>query len=216
MKRNILALLLGCILPFITVGSAASPLPPLLLKSLQNLNNMQGFSAQFTQTITYQNGTSNRYSGTIAVERPGKFRWHYSKPYAQTYVSDGSTIWHYEPDLMQAVRMHELGSVDPVAMQLLDGRIRPQDIALISKSNGNHGSIRKGETEHFTILVDNKIRLTLMLDQHGTLLGISHADLLGNRNQIALTAIVFTKQNEAQFHFTPPKGVDIIIEGEQP
>lgn len=216
MKRNILTLLLCCTLPFATLAWAADPLPPLLLQSLNKLNKMQGFSAIFNQTITYQNGTSNRYSGTIAVQRPGKFRWHYSKPYAQTYVSDGSTIWHYEPDLMQAVRMHELGSVDPVAMQLLDGRIRSQDITLISKSDGNHGSIRNSETENFTVLVHNKITLTLMLDQHGTLVAISHADLLGNRNHIALSTIVSAKQDEALFHFTPPKGVDIIIEGEQP
>jgi len=216
MKHKFLALILCCITPMFAVGNAAEPLPALLLQSLKKLNTIDGFSATFTQTITYQNGTTNRYSGTITVQRPGKFRWHYSKPYAQTYISDGSTIWHYEPDLMQAVQMRELSSVDPIAMQLLDGRIRPQDLTLIAQSTANHGSIPGSRTQDFRVNIHKTIALTLTLDPQGTLLGITHTDLLGNHNHIALAAMKTGSQDEATFHFTPPKGVDIIIEGDQP
>ncbi|MDX8413393.1 MAG: outer membrane lipoprotein chaperone LolA [Mariprofundales bacterium] len=216
MKHKFLALILCCITPMFAMANAAEPLPALLLQSLKKLNTMDGFSAIFTQTITYQNGTTSRYSGTIAVQRPGKFRWHYSKPYAQTYVSDGSTIWHYEPDLMQAVQMRELSSVDPIAMQLLDGRIHPQELTLISKPAAHRGSIEGALTQDFRVRIHNTIALTLTLDRQGTLIGITHNDLLGNSNHIALTAMRTDLQDRAQFHFTPPKGVDIIIEGEQP
>jgi len=211
MKISLLSLLLYCALLLNPVVSmAASPLPTLLLQGLNHLNQLRGFSAHFTQTITYQNGNNNLYSGTITVKRPSKFRWHYERPYVQSYISDGSAIWHYEPDLMQAVRMQDLGTVDPIAMQLLDGRVRPQDVQLVSNNAINHGSMR-----NFAVRVRNTIALTLTLDQHGTLVGITHIDLLGNSNHIALSAIDTTIPDEAQFHFTPPQGVDIIIEGEQ-
>ncbi|MDQ6964636.1 MAG: outer membrane lipoprotein chaperone LolA [Mariprofundales bacterium] len=209
MKMRSITILLCCLLPYGAV--ATPPLPPLLLQSLHRLNNMQGFSAQFTQTITYHNGTATHYSGTIAVARPGKFRWQYIKPYSQTYVSDGKEIWHYEPDLMQAVRMDELSSIDPIAIQLLDGRITAKELTLISQE-----SSRESHRERFTVRIRNEITVMLTLDQYGTLQSITHTDLLGNQNHIALANTISAQQDEAEFHFTPPRGVDIVIEGEQP
>ena len=191
-------------------------LPPLLLHSLKTLNQLHGFSAEFTQTITYNNGNNSHYSGTIAVKRPGKFRWHYTTPYLQSYVSDGTAIWHYEPDLMQAVRMKDLGTVDPIAMQLLDGRIHASDLQIIRETaaTSNSGDTR-GSIRTFTVRIRNSITLTLSLDAKGNLVGITHTDALGNNNQIMLSAFEPTAPAEKLFHFTPPKGVDIIIEGEQ-
>src|SRR5262252_1125114 len=39
--------------------------------------------------------------GVLAFSRPGKFRWSYSKPYAQLIVGDGSKVWIYDEDLKQ-------------------------------------------------------------------------------------------------------------------
>ena len=218
MRRSLLPLLVATTL---ALGGAphacAAPLPPLLQQSLKTLNQLRGFSAKFVQTITYSNGDSNRYSGTIAVKRPGKFRWHYTTPYAQSYVSDGKVIWHYEPDLMQAVRMHDLGGVDPVAMQLLDGRIHAGDVQLLREEPAtSNSSERRGSIRAFTVRIRNRITLTLALDgNNGNLVAITHADALGNTNQIVLSAFEATVPAETRFHFTPPKGVEIIIEGEQ-
>ncbi|MEE8327873.1 MAG: outer membrane lipoprotein chaperone LolA, partial [Nitrosomonadaceae bacterium] len=40
-------------------------------------------------------------SGTMQFERPGKFRWHYEKPYEQLIIGDGETVWFYDIDLNQ-------------------------------------------------------------------------------------------------------------------
>jgi DNA-binding transcriptional LysR family regulator len=41
-------------------------------------------------------------AGIFALQRPGKFRWSYEKPYKQLLVSDGNKLWSYDPDLNQS------------------------------------------------------------------------------------------------------------------
>ena len=58
----------------------------------------------FTQTVMSQGGKKPRQStGIFAIERPGRFRWSYEKPQVQLLVSDGATLWSWDPDLNQVV-----------------------------------------------------------------------------------------------------------------
>ncbi|MDX8409462.1 MAG: outer-membrane lipoprotein carrier protein LolA [Mariprofundales bacterium] len=206
MHKSTRMILLITALILMVVPASATPLPPLLQQGLKTLNQMSGFSAHFIQTITYQNGEKNRYEGSISLLRPGKFRWQYTKPYAQLYIGDSATVWHYEPDLLQAVQLTNLDSVDPVALQLLDGRIGIDDVELIAND-----SLKRGQ---FIIRVRHHIELTLELDGDGKLIALTHLDTLGNRNRIVLSAVDPTPPQEQQFHFIPPAGVDIVHQGE--
>src|SRR3546814_10614639 len=59
-------------------------------------------SAHFEQIqVDEHNEVISRRSGQFDLARPGHFRWHYDKPYAQLMVCDGDRIWNYEPDLAQ-------------------------------------------------------------------------------------------------------------------
>jgi outer membrane lipoprotein carrier protein len=42
-------------------------------------------------------------SGTFSFQRPGKFRWLYTKPFEQLIVGDGEKVWVYDRDLNQVV-----------------------------------------------------------------------------------------------------------------
>lgn len=62
--------------------------------------------AAFTQVVTSPpkaNGVANekRSSGTFAFARPGEFRFDYRKPFEQTIVANGRTLWFYDVDLNQ-------------------------------------------------------------------------------------------------------------------
>ena len=64
----------------------------------------------FTQTVIAKSGKKPQQSaGIFALQRPGKFRWSYEKPYKQLLVSDGIKLWSYDPDLNQ-VAVKKLGS----------------------------------------------------------------------------------------------------------
>ncbi len=64
----------------------------------------------FTQTVISKSGRKPQQSaGIFVLQRPGKFRWSYEKPYKQLLVSDGSKLWSYDPDLNQ-VAVKKLGT----------------------------------------------------------------------------------------------------------
>jgi len=77
------------------------------LHSLESfMQTAKSGSAGFTQTVTSppRDGQAPRVktsSGSFAFERPGRFRFDYQKPFAQTIVADGATLWLYDPDLNQ-------------------------------------------------------------------------------------------------------------------
>ena len=40
----------------------------------------------------------------MELQRPGKLRWAYSKPFEQLIVGDGSTLWIYDKELAQITK----------------------------------------------------------------------------------------------------------------
>jgi outer membrane lipoprotein carrier protein len=61
--------------------------------------------AAFTQTVADSSGQiSQQASGTVQFQRPGRFRWTYSKPYEQLIVGDGDKLWIYDKDLNQVTQ----------------------------------------------------------------------------------------------------------------
>lgn len=62
--------------------------------------------AQFTQVVTSptrpgQVARAKNSSGSFEFQRPGKFRFDYRKPFVQTLVADGQTLWLHDVDLNQ-------------------------------------------------------------------------------------------------------------------
>src|SRR4051812_4037962 len=62
--------------------------------------------AEFTQVVISpgregQAARSKTSSGTFEFARPDRFRFEYRKPFAQTIVADGQTLWLYDADLNQ-------------------------------------------------------------------------------------------------------------------
>ena len=61
--------------------------------------------ATFTQTVADSSGQiTQQASGTVQFQRPGRFRWTYSKPYEQLIVGDGEKLWIYDKDLNQVTQ----------------------------------------------------------------------------------------------------------------
>ena len=66
---------------------------------VENVITLQG---RFEQSLIDADGNIvERSSGTLEIERPGRFRWSYSEPYEQWLVADGLNIWSYDVDLLQ-------------------------------------------------------------------------------------------------------------------
>ena len=60
------------------------------------------FSGDFEQSLIDPDGRLlETTTGTLEIQRPGRFRWVYSEPYEQWLIADGSNIWSYDIDLEQ-------------------------------------------------------------------------------------------------------------------
>lgn len=72
----------------------------------QFLQGTHSGRATFSQVVTSvpkagQPPRQRTSSGTLEFQRPGRFRFTYTRPFAQTLVADGQTLWLHDPDLQQ-------------------------------------------------------------------------------------------------------------------
>lgn len=66
------------------------------------INSLNTYQADFTQSIFGQSGQQiDQASGSVNLQKPGKFNWTYHSPYSQKLISDGETLWIYDVDLEQ-------------------------------------------------------------------------------------------------------------------
>jgi outer membrane lipoprotein carrier protein len=91
----------------------------------QRYDKVFDFRASFVQTT--RGGVlriqSPRGEGTVAVKKPGKMRWDYTKPEPQLIVSDGKRIYDYDP-VTKDVTIAEMPPADqaPTAALVLAGK----------------------------------------------------------------------------------------------
>lgn len=96
-------LLLLCSLCLATVGASADGLQDLE----KFLREVSSGKAGFTQVVTSPKratetvARSKTSTGTFEFLRPNRFRFEYTKPFEQTIVADGQTLWLYDVDLNQ-------------------------------------------------------------------------------------------------------------------
>ncbi len=89
-------------LPALALAAHAGP-----MESLENfVRTAKTGHAEFTQVITApprdgQPSRTKSSNGTFEFQRPDRFRFEYHKPFEQTIVADGTTLWLFDKDLNQ-------------------------------------------------------------------------------------------------------------------
>jgi outer membrane lipoprotein carrier protein len=105
-------LLAGALLPLQSFSAASTALDAYLA-------GVKTLRAEFSQQVTDGRGAEvQRASGSLVIQRPGKFRWELSpvsaagiKQTPQLMIADGKNLWFYDRDLDQV-------SVKPAATSL--------------------------------------------------------------------------------------------------
>ncbi len=68
------------------------------------VNDVDTLSSRFEQTLLDADGSVlDQSSGTLEIQRPGRFRWAIAEPYEQWLIADGLNVWSYDVDLAQVV-----------------------------------------------------------------------------------------------------------------
>jgi outer membrane lipoprotein carrier protein len=86
---------------------------------VQNVETLQG---AFEQALLDADGQLiEKTSGTLEIQRPGRFRWSYTEPYEQWLVADGLNIWSYDVDLEQVTVKPQADALANTPAVLLGG-----------------------------------------------------------------------------------------------
>ncbi|EIJ41289.1 periplasmic chaperone LolA [Beggiatoa alba B18LD] len=173
------------------------------------LQNFKTLHAQFTQTLYAENGELLQESiGEMYIQRPGKFRWVYQKPYEQLIIADGERVWIYDADLDQITVKALDKALGQTPALLLTSETNVNDNFTVKRLSVTNDMIvlevrPKGENPQF-----ERLNLTL---ENNTLKQIELLDNLGQKSLINFSKMQKNiAVDEDLFIFTPPAGTDII------
>jgi outer membrane lipoprotein carrier protein len=180
-------------------------------------NRTTDFEADFRQfnTTAVSNTTTNS-AGHVQFRRPGRMRWEYSNPVGNLVVSDGTTLWTYEPANHQAFMANLANSQLPSALSFLMGTGNLSvdfEARLRTTTAAGYGNFYMVE---LTPRTPNPsfARLVLFVEpQNFQVAEAAVVDAQNNRNRFQFvggTVRVNTNPPQSRFQFTPPPRTNVI------
>jgi len=215
--------------PIAAHGNAGAQAPTPLDRYLENLKTLR---VTFMQTVADAHGVEvGRSSGTLTVERPGKFRWDIhpqsiargtaagqsassgeqtgSAGSGQLMVSDGRNLWYYDRDLEQVTVRPVTAALSATPAMLLSGTV---DVRKHFKetSAGKREGLDWVYAEPRSAQADFKSAL-FGFDRQGALQRMILQDKLGQIVTIVFHDVEVNVPVPAkELTFTPPPGADVI------
>ena len=179
------------------------------LKQLQTfLQASKSLTADFKQVLINEAGNPYQTSfGVFYLQRPGKFRWDYLKPFQQQIVSTGGKVWFYDTDLEQVTVKKLDESVGSTPALLLSG-----EIALDANFTLENQGV-EGDMQWIKLLPKNQessFKYILIGLDKGSLGGMELSDNFGQLTRIYFSKVKINPPIKASvFEFVAPKGVDV-------
>jgi outer membrane lipoprotein carrier protein len=215
----VLAVVLG---PAAALAQAAAPAR---LPSKEVIARMQAFyekigdlKADFKQEIV--NPTTGRTKtsyGVVKLKKPGRMRWDYSKPAKKHFISDGQTLWVYEPEDQQAFRQDIKSSNLSAAVTFLAGKGKlAEEFNFELLPPG-----KQGGKEDYAVKLMPKTpsaqfkSVVLVVEPKAFQVKLSIVETVdGGQSKVWFTGVELTKKiPDSTFKFTPPAGVRVIVPG---
>lgn len=176
-----------------------------LLSSVRQ--DLSALQAQFKQYELIEDGRKvDENSGSVWMQSPDLFRWHYKTPYEQLIVADGEQVWVYDEDLQQVTVKSQENNLNPIYVlinkELSDLHYdivyeRQEDgldwVSLTPKEDSNEVKnvwLALAGSELKMIKVNNQLDQTMVFE---------FSEIVRN-----------PKLADDLFSFTPPEGVDVV------
>jgi len=172
------------------------------------LKESKSLTADFKQVLINEAGNPIQTSyGVFYLQRPGKFRWDYLKPFQQQIVSNSGKVWFYDTDLEQVTIKKLDESVGSTPALLLSGDISLED-NFIMKDQGVDGDL-----QWVKLLPKNQessFKYILIGLSKGSLGGMELSDNFGQLTRIYFSNVILNPPlKPTLFQFEAPKGVDV-------
>jgi outer membrane lipoprotein carrier protein len=214
---GVLALAVSLIVPVAAQNDPAA----LAAKVQQRYNGIKDFQGDFVQT--YEGGvlrTKTTERGTLAIKRPGRLRFTYTKPERKEFVSDGVRLYtHLVADkqvIVSAAPTAEDGDVPAMFLAGQSDLARDYTPSFTPLPGAASGLLTltlvpkkaDSEFESLGIGVDPRTLQILFLtavDRQGGRSSFTFSNLKENRGL-----------SDKEFVFRIPRGVDVVNQGAQP
>jgi outer membrane lipoprotein carrier protein len=179
-------------------------------EDIQQLRNLlqpiSSLSAQFKQQVTDADGFQLQQSeGLFQVAQPNNLRWIVEQPMPQQVISNGLTLWLYDPDLEQVIVKPFDASIESTPAILFSGDLTRLDSAYF---------IRQLSPDVFQLTPEQEGSLfselqIIFVDQLPA--SISLTDSLGQVTRIAFSDVQLNPSLPAAlFEFEIPGDIDVI------
>ena len=214
------------IIASIFIAAVAINTPAGGLNSLEEfLRSTRSGKAEFSQVVTSPPKTDGvekatakvkNSSGSFEFVRPNRFKFLYKRPFEQTIVADGTTLWLYDADLNQVTARRQaqaLGST-PAALiatapnlKALETEFSLQDAP---EANGLQWVLatpkaKDGQLQSIRVGFKNSA------DKGVTLAAMEILDSFGQRSVLSFSKVELNPVFGAEaFNFKPPVGADVI------
>ncbi len=184
------------------------------------IHHAQSGRAAFTQVVTApardtQAARSKSSSGTFEFSRPGKFRFHYQKPFEQTIVADGQTLWLFDVDLNQVTSRKQSATLGSTPAALIasapDLRALQADFVLQAAPDKDGlqwvlatPKAKEGQLQSVRVGLRAK-------DPVPELAALEILDSFGQRSLLSFSQVEINPKLAADtFSFKPPAGAELL------
>lgn len=168
------------------------------------LDKVNSFHASFTQKVTDAGGAAvQEGEGDLWVKRPNLFNWHMTQPDESVLISDGKTLWFYNPFVEQATATWLKDATSNTPFML---------IARNQASDWQQYNIRQtGDSFELTPKIGsgNLKQFTINVSSNGTINQFSAIEQDGQRSSYTLKTQQNGSVDAAKFTFTVPQGVTV-------
>lgn len=193
----------------LAAAAQAQPPGPAAERVDRYLSRLTTLRAGFEQEVLDATGAvREQASGTLAIAKPGRFRWDYREPSEQLLVSDGRTLWLYDAELEQVTVRKADQALSATPASLLSGQGKASEsfeVADAGRAEGVEWALltpRLGDTDF------REVRLGF---RDGGLERMELVDRLGQTTRIRFTKVEINPVlADGLFDFRPPPGVDVV------
>lgn len=203
-----------------SVAASAQDISATALKDLENfVKNTKSGRAAFTQVVTSpakegQVPKVKTSTGSFEFLRPNRFKFLYKKPFEQTIVSDGQTLWLHDLDLNQvtARKLAQVLNGTPAAVIAaaadLKGLQADFTLTALPEKSGLQWvqavpKTKEGQLQSITV----GLKTT---DKGSELAALEILDSFGQRSVMTFSQFEVNPALAAtSFQFKPPAGADV-------
>lgn len=173
---------------------------------------MAGTEASFDQKFTPKGFTHPQSeSGTVVFGTLPMMRWSYTTPEVKLFVFDGHKSWLYVPEDKQVTvaELTEVRKKDLPFLLIGDPAARARSFTTKEERHGDEIATTLAPRDPSSQI--RKITVTTSASDHH-ILRVEYTDREGNQTTFALTDIKKKTAGADAFHFTPPAGVQVIMQ----